>query len=427
MNKSALPFVAGNGLLDRRAFLKSGYGLSLAAAIGLSPAGRVLAQGEPPMPTWMTRLGGADVDYGSPSGHEGQVLRQLQPSTPQTAGFSIWHSPLQHQRGSITSSGLHFAVHHNGIPAIDPERHQLLIHGLVERPLKFDLERLMRYPMVSRIQFLECAGNTAANALSPTARDADCQELFGQVSGAEWTGVPLSYLLREAGVKAAARWVICEGADGGSHSRSLPLAKLMDDAIIAFYQNGERLRPSQGYPLRLFVPGWEGNVSVKWLHRLEVSDSPVFSKDESGLYTRILSDGEILAFGFPMEVKSVITHPSGLQQLPELKGFYEISGLAWSGMGRIAKVEVSADNGRSWALAQLQAPVLDKALTRFSIPWQWTGAATTLLSRATDELGNTQPTRSEWRSRYAAHSFNHYNAIQAWRVSSSGEVENVYA
>ncbi|MNY05542.1 Oxidoreductase molybdopterin binding domain protein [compost metagenome] len=355
------------------------------------------------------------------------MLRQLQPSTAQTAGFSIWHSPLQHQRGSITPSGLHFAVHHNGIPAIDPERHQLLIHGLVERPLKFDLERLLRYPMVSRIQFLECAGNTAANALSPTARDADCQELFGQVSGAEWTGVPLSYLLREAGVRAEARWVICEGADGGSHSRSLPLAKLLDDAIIAFYQNGERLRPSQGYPLRLFVPGWEGNVSVKWLHRLEVSDSPVFSKDESGLYTRILSDGDILAFGFPMEVKSVITHPSGQQQLPELKGFYEVSGLAWSGMGRIARVEVSADNGRTWALAQLQAPVLDKALTRFSIPWQWTGAATTLLSRATDELGNTQPSRSEWRGRYAAHSFNHYNAIQAWRVRSSGEVENVYA
>ncbi len=427
MHPSDLRFVAGNGLLDRRAFLKSGYGLTVAAAIGLSPAGRVLAQTEPPLPAWMTSLGGADTHYGSPSPHEGHVLRQPQPSTPQTAGFSIWHSPLQHQRGIITPSGLHFAVHHNGIPAIEPERHQLLLHGLVERPLRFDLERLMRYPIVSRIQFLECAGNTAANAISPTARDADCQELFGQVSGSEWTGVPLSYLLREAGVKTAARWVICEGADGGSHSRSLPLAKLMDDAIIAFYQNGERLRPSQGYPLRLFIPGWEGNVSVKWLHRLEVSDSPAFSKDESGLYTRILSDGEILAFGFPMEVKSVITHPSGQQLLPELKGFYEISGLAWSGMGRIAKVEVSADAGRSWAPAQVHGPVLDKALTRFSIPWQWTGAASTLLSRASDEHGNSQPTRSEWRNRYAAHSFNHYNAIQAWRVGRDGAVENSYA
>ena len=183
MNKSALRFVAANGLLDRRAFLKSGYGLSLAAAIGLTPAGRVLAQGEPPMPTWMTSLGGADTEYGSPSAHERQVLRQRQPSSPETAGFSIWHSPLQHQRGIITPSGLHYAVHHNGIPAIDPERHQLLLHGLVERPLQFDLERLMRYPMVSRIQFLECAGNTAANAISPTARNADCQELFGEVSG----------------------------------------------------------------------------------------------------------------------------------------------------------------------------------------------------------------------------------------------------
>lgn len=427
MHPSALRFVAGNGLLDRRAFLRSGYGLAVATAIGLSPAGRALAQSEPPMPAWMTSLGDVDAGYGSPSPHERQVQRQPQPSTPQTAGFSSWHSPLQHQRGIITPSGLHYAVHHNGIPAIEPERHQLLIHGLVERPLRFDLQRLMRYPMVSRIQFLECAGNTAANAVSPTAPDADCQALFGQLSGSEWSGVPLSYLLREAGVKTTARWVICEGADGGSHSRSLPLAKLMDDAIVAFYQNGERLRPSQGYPLRLFVPGWEGNVSVKWLHRLEVSDSPAFTKDESGLYTRILSDGDILAFGCPMEVKSVITHPSGQQQLPELKGFYEVSGLAWSGKGRIAKVEVSADNGRSWAAAQLHGPVLDKALTRFSIPWQWTGAATTLLSRASDEHGNSQPTRSEWRSRYAAHSFNHYNAIQAWRVRRDGAVENHYA
>lgn len=427
MNTSALRFAAGNGLLDRRSFLKSGYGLTIATAIGLSPAGRLLADSEPPMPTWMTSLGNADSAYGSPSSHESQVLRQLQPSTPQTAGFSIWHSPLQHQRGIITPSGLHFAVHHNGVPAIEPERHRLLIHGLVERPLQFDLQRLMRYPMVSRIQFLECAGNTAANALSPSALDGDCQALFGQISCSEWTGVPLSYLLREAGVKASARWVICEGADGGSHSRSLPLAKLMDDAIVAFYQNGERLRPSQGYPVRLFVPGWEGNVSVKWLHRLEVSDQPAFSKDESGLYTRILSNDDILAFGFAMEVKSVITHPSGQQLLPELKGFYEISGLAWSGTGRIAKVEVSADNGHSWAQAQLHDPVLDKALTRFSIPWQWTGAATTLLSRASDEHGHVQPTRSEWRSRYAAHSFNHYNAIQAWRVGRDGTVENSYA
>ncbi|RFA25822.1 hypothetical protein CAI21_18215 [Alkalilimnicola ehrlichii] len=214
----------------------------MAAALGMLPGERVLAGDELRKPTWMTTLGGADIAYGSPSPHETAVQRRQQPVTPQTAGFSIWHSPLQHQRGIITPSGLHFAVHHNGIPDIGPERHQLLIHGLVERPLKFDLERLARYPMVSRIHFLECAGNTAPNALSPTAMKADCQELFGQLSGSEWTGVPLSYLLREAGVKPAAKWVICEGADGGSHSRSLPLAKLLDDAMVALYQNGERLR-----------------------------------------------------------------------------------------------------------------------------------------------------------------------------------------
>jgi sulfane dehydrogenase subunit SoxC len=369
----------------------------------------------------------ADLTYGQPSPHEQAVQRLPYQTAPQTAGFAIWRSPLQHQRGIITPSGLHFSVHHNGLPDIAPERHELMIHGLVDRPLRFDLERLMRYPMVNRIHFMECAGNSAANALSPTPLNQTLGDLAGEVSCSEWTGVPLSYLLHEAGLKDNAKWVLVEGADGGSHSRSLPVSALLKDGMIALYQNGERLRPSQGYPMRLFMPGWEGNVNVKWVHRLEVVDAPAYTKDESGMYTQILSDGQIERFAFHMDVKSLITHPSGMQRLPETKGFYEIAGLAWSGHGRIAKVEVSVDGGSTWALAQLHAPVLDRAFTRFTLPWQWNGRKTTLMSRATDEAGRTQPLRSEWKRKYAMHSFHHYNAIQVWRIGSDGLVENSYA
>lgn len=206
-----------------------------------------------------------------------------------------------------------------------------------------------------------------------TALDHTLGDLAGEVSCAEWTGIPLSTLLNEAGLRPSAKWVVAEGADGGSHSRSLPLSALQKDGMLALYQNGERLRPSQGYPMRLLMPGWEGNVNVKWLHRLEVVDTPAYTKDESGLYTQVLNNGQIERFAFHMEVKSVITHPSGQQTLPGAHGFYEIGGLAWSGRGRIAKVEVSIDGGATWAVAQLHGPVLDRAFTRFTLPWQWRG------------------------------------------------------
>jgi sulfane dehydrogenase subunit SoxC len=419
---------AGGGLLDRRSFLASGLRFTAISALGAG----ALAQAQErtpasPIPQWMRMLGATDLPYGTPAEQEQSVVRRLFPNTPETAGFSVWHTPIEKLAGIITPSALHFAVHHNGIPRIAPERHELMIHGLVERPLRFDLERLMRYPLVSKIAFLECAGNTAPNALSPTSMDVDCQELFGQISCSEWVGVPVKYLLQEAGVREQGTWVIAEGADGGSHARSLPVAKLMDDAIVALYQNGERIRPSQGYPMRLFVPGWEGNVNVKWLHRLEVTDRPAYTKDESGLYSEVLKDGSIERFTFPMGVKSVITSPSGLQRLPEKPAYYEISGLAWSGHGRISRVEVSADGGETWADAYLHGPVLDRALTRFSLPWYWRGQSATLMSRATDESGQTQPDRRTWKKRYQAHSFNHYNAIQVWDVDRDGEVHNVYA
>lgn len=387
------------------------------AAVGVAPS----------WPAHMASLGGPDLAYGQPSVFEQGVQRQLNPKAPQAAGFATWRSPLQHQRGIITPSGLHFSVHHNGLPEIDPAQHELWVHGLVERPLRLDWARLQRYPMVSRIHFLECAGNSAANALSPLPLKQSLDQLAGEVSCSEWTGVPLRYLLQEAGLKPQASWVVAEGADGGSHARSLPLSALLQDGMVALYQNGERLRPSQGYPMRLFMPGWEGNVNVKWLHRLEVTDTQAYTKDESGLYTQVLADGQIERFAFHMAVKSLITHPSGAQTLPATPGYYEISGLAWSGHGSIRKVEVSVDGGQHWASAQLQGPVLDRAFTRFSLPWQWQGRPATLMSRATDSTGRIQPSRTEWKRRYASHSFNHYNAIQAWQVDVDGRVENTYA
>lgn len=426
MKKTDLPEIAGGGLVARRTFLASGFMFATAApalARTVDAGNATIAEGRL---DWMTQPGSDGLAYGLPSPHEAHVTRQAVPYMDESVGFAPWHTPIGAQQGIITPNGLHFAVHHNGLPEIDPEVHELIIHGLVDRPLRFTMDELLRYPIVSSIRFLECAGNTAANALSFTPLNFPVDVISGQVSGAEWAGVRVSDLLNETGVKPSGKWVIAEGADAGSLTRSLPLTKLMDDAIIALYQNGERLRPAQGYPVRLFVPGWEGNTNVKWLHRLEVTDVPAFTKDESGLYSEPRSDGMIEHFSFPMGVKSVITHPSGLQTLPEKKGFYEISGLAWSGHGRISRVDLSADEGKTWARADLDQTPMDKALVRFSLPWAWDGKPTTLLSRATDEIGNTQPTRKEWKSHYAAHAHNHYNAIQSWRIKKDGEVENVY-
>ena len=427
MRESRLEPIAGGGLLARRSFLLTGA--SFLAATAVRPALAASDEGAQRIgesfPQWMRTPGASDTGYGLPVDAERAIKRQQQPTSAEGAGFSIWHTPIANQPGVITPSGLHFGVHHNGIPQIDPDRHELLIHGLVERPLKFSLEKLLRYPMVSRILFLECSGNTAANAISPVAVDGSCQDLFGQLSGSEWVGVPARILLDEAGLKSSARWAIAEGADGGSHSRSIPVSKLLDDAIVAVYQNGERLRGAQGYPLRLLLPGWEGNTNVKWLHRLELSDTPSYSKDESGLYSEPLAKGGFARFSFEMDVKSVITHPSGGQALGE-SGFYEIAGLAWSGHGQVRRVEVSADGGASWANAELAEPVVPKSLTRFAIPWRWDGKPTTLLCRASDDAGRRQPRRAEWKSRYADHSFNHYNAIQAWQVDRDGTLCNAY-
>ncbi len=408
---------AGNGLMDRRHFLSAGVAGGIAMLVAQSAAAN--------RPQWTQTPGSGMSRYGSPSRFETDVQRVGIGSQAGTVGSGASRTPLEQLRGTITPSGLHFERHHNGIPDIDPDQHKLLIHGLVDRPLSFSLETLARYPMTSRIQFLECSGNSGA-LLSPTPQARTCAQLHGLVAASEWTGVPLAVLLEEAGVKPGAKWLVAEGADAAMMSRSVPLDKAFDDALIALYQNGERLRPSNGYPMRLFLPGWEGNMSVKWLHRIKVTAVPAMTKDETSKYSDLQPDGTAQLFTFPMGVKSVITNPSGGLNMSK-PGLYQITGLAWSGAGRIDRVEVSADAGKSWATAALDAPVLTKNLTRFRTAWRWNGAPATLMSRAIDEHGSVQPTRDSLIAGRANGFFYHYNAIQAWQIASTGEVANVYA
>jgi sulfane dehydrogenase subunit SoxC len=348
--------------------------------------------------------------------------RSFNPDSP-TQGTGSSRTALQDSLGIVTPSALHFERHHSGVPAIDPRRHDLLVHGLVERPLFFDLETLRRMPAVSRMHFIECAGNSGREHEGRPGEDV--QKSHGLVSCSEWTGVPLKALLQEAGLRDGARWIVAEGADAARHARSLPLEKALHDVLVAYGQNGEALRPEQGYPLRLLVPGWEGNVNVKWLHRLHVASQPAMTRDESASYTDLLPDGKARQFTFVMEAKSVITRPSGVQRLTG-PGWQQISGLAWSGRGRIRGVDVSTDGGRSWKPARLQEPVLPKSFTRFESPWRWSGEEAVLQSRCTDETGYVQPTRDELiavRGMTAGpDGYNHYNGIKSWKVHGDGAV-----
>ncbi len=417
--------VAGNGLLHRRVFLTQGAALLGAGGLTVLSAGSAAAADPPDLPSWMRAPGAAMSGYGSPAKYEEKVQRTAIGSQSGTTGSGASRTPLEQLNGVITPNGLHFERHHSGVPDIDPSAHRLLIHGLVKRPLVFTMDALLRYPMVSRIQFIECSGNSRLN-LGPTPSTASCGAIHGLVSCSEWTGVPLAILLEEAGADRSAKWLLAEGADAAAMGRSIPMAKAMDDALLAVYQNGERLRPENGYPVRLFLPGYEGNMSVKWLRRIKVTAVPTMTKDETSKYTDLLASGKSLMFTFPMEVKSVITAPSPGLALKG-PGLYQISGLAWSGLGKIAKVEVSADGGRTWGEAALDEPVLSKALTRFRMAWRWDGGPAVLKSRASDETGALQPTRDQLVGEKGTQFYYHCNAIQPWSVAPSGEVKNVYA
>ncbi|MBZ2179731.1 MAG: sulfite dehydrogenase [Acidobacteria bacterium] len=344
-----------------------------------------------------------------------RIIRELTKSP----GTGSSRTPLHEIYGIITPSALHFERHHAGVPAIDPATHRLLIHGLVDRPLSFSLADLKSFPSLSRICFLECGGNSVGDYSGnhqPTVQGS-----HGLLSCSEWTGVKLSRVLAEVGVQPDAQWMIAEGADASMMTRSIPMEKVLHDAMLVYGQNGEALRPEQGYPLRLILPGWEGNTNVKWLRRLEFTREPAQSAKETANYTELLPNGQARQFSFVMDARSVITSPSGGMKLSR-KGFHEITGFAWTGHGKIARVEVSVDNGQTWALAELQEPVLSLALVRFRFPWRWDGAETRIMSRCTDETGYVQPTHDELLSVYGPNAGYHYHAIRPWRVLPSGEV-----
>src|SRR5580658_7936488 len=411
--------------ITRRALIGAGAGLAVTQAAAQARAGAAPDANLPPAAPQWQKQSGAEVmspPYGLPSPFEGKVVRRLRGGIePATRLATISCTPLRDLAGIITPNGLHYERHHAGVPAIDPDRHRLIVHGLVERPMIFSLEDLTRFPSVSRILFLECSGNTQKwGAPKP---EYTAQDTHGLVSCCEWTGVSLATVLAEAGVRAEAKWLLAEGADAAAMTRSIPIEKALDDAILAYAQNGERLRPEQGYPLRLFLPGWEGNTSVKWLRRLKLGAAPFETREETSKYTMVMPDGTASQFNFVMEAKSVITFPSGGQRLGA-PGFYEISGVAWSGLGKVARVEVTADGGASWRDAALQEPVMPKCLTRFRFPWRWDGGPAMLASRVTDETGYAQPSREALLKSRDVRSYYHYNAIQNWGVAAGGAVSN---
>ncbi len=332
-------------------------------------------------------------------------------------------TPLQELHGIITPSSLHFERHHNGVPTIDPARHRLLVHGLVERPMLFTVEELKRMPSNSCLAFIECSGNSRHGWHD--ADDLSVQELHGLTSTSEWTGVKLSTVLGAVGMRREAIWMLAEGADAAALDRSVPLTDdVLDRAMICYGQNGEALRPEQGYPLRLLLPGFEGNINVKWLRRLKLGAAPFMTRWETSKYTDLMPDGRAYQFTLVMEAKSAITHPSGRQRIRP--GFHEIRGLAWSGRGRITAVEVSVDAGRTWHAAQLQEPVLARCHTRFRFSWTWDGRPTVIQSRCADDTGYVQPSRASLIRVRGRHSLYHYNGIQSWKIAEDGTVGNVH-
>ena len=405
---------------SRRRFLQGGVALGAALVAGAGHPSAGQAQPVPDDPSKV--LGGPLRPYGERSRFEQTVREKWPPSKTDEMGGNL--TPLDETLGIITPSALHYVVQRGGLPDIDPAKHRLLIHGLVDRPVILTVDEIKRLPSTSRILFLECQGNSATEWRKPTLKTV--RGTHGSTGCSEWTGVPLALLLREAGVQQGAAWIIAEGADGTGNERSIPIAKAMDDVLVAYGQNGEPPRPENGYPLRLIVPGWTGNINVKWLRRLKVVDRPYLTRMDGVGQPTLMPDGKARQLQFVIEAKSVITFPSGGHQL-QGPGYYEIRGLAWSGRGLVRRVEVSTDGGKTWRDARLQEPVLPLAHTRFRLDWRWDGRETILQSRCTDETGYMQPTLAELVSVRGLNSIYFNNAIQSWKVAADGSVHNVHA
>jgi sulfane dehydrogenase subunit SoxC len=407
----------GRKTISRRRVLAAGTAGIVGAALPI--AGQSPDQAaRPKVPIDPTKVQGpTSTDVGGRSPFERP--KRLALSDRRTSSLT----PLQDLDGIITPSDLHFERHHAGVPAIDPQQYSLLIHGMVDRPLVFTLADLRRFPGRSMIRMMECSGNGGrVYRREGGLTDQTPQQIDGLTSTSEWTGVPLATLLREAGVSPKAKWFLAEGMDAAVMSRSIPIEKAWDDALIAYGQNGEPLRPEQGYPVRLFLPGVEGNASIKWLRRIEVADQPFMTREETSKYTDPLPDGTARIFSLDMDAKSLITEPAFPDKLTG-PGWWEVRGIAWSGRGKIARVDISADGGKTWQPAKLDEPVLPKCHTRFRLPFEWKGAETTLMSRASDDTGYNQPTLDVLMAARGPATAYHFNHIRGWKVLADGTVK----
>ncbi len=413
-------------LQKRRDFMLNGIKLVLGSAFAAS-AGRVMAMDDslpPNVPEWTRSLGRGvvSVPYGTPAKYEEDVVRRTVSWLTASPISSISMTPLHEMKGIITPSGLVFERYHAGVPDVQPDKHRLMIHGMVKQPLILTMDDLMRFPSESVINFLECPANGGMEWRG-TQMEA-LQFTHGMLSCCEWTGVRLSTLLEEVGFNKKAKWILAEGADGAAMTRSIPMEKALDDSLVVYAQNGEMLRPEQGYPLRLFNPGWEGNTSIKWLRRLEIGDKPWYQREETSKYTDLMPDGRARKFTYIQETNSVITSPC--PERPVLhRGIHELQGLAWSGRGKIKRVDVSLDGGVNWRTAKLKGLVLSKALTRFSMELNWQGDPLLLQSRAIDETGYVQPTLAQLREIRGSNSIYHKNSIHTWKLDTDGTVSNV--
>ena len=416
----------------RRNFIRGAFAAAAAgvtATTALAQNAQNVGEGDPnilELPAHSKGLGQpvANEGYGKPSKFEANVQRRPSPGLTQTRQASVSFAPLQSLFGIITPSGLHFERHHQGWWDIDPSKHRLMINGMVKNSKVFTMDEIMRLPSVSRFHFIECGANTGmewGNVAVPTV-----QYTHGMISCSEFTGVPLITLLEMAGADLKnGKFVLAEGADGSSMTRTIPMELITSgEVIVAYGQNGEMLRPEQGYPLRLVVPGVQGVSWVKYLRRIEVGDQPYATKDEAVHYIDLMPDGQHRQYTSIQECKSVVTTPSGGQMLLD-QGFYNITGLAWSGRGKVKRVDVSVDGGRNWRTARLEGPVLSKCLTRFNIDWVWDGKPAIIQSRATDETGYVQPTFQQMRAVRGTRSIYHNNSIQSWALREDGEVVNV--
>jgi len=408
---------------SRRTFLKGG--LAAGGALAAAPA---LAAGDPAIlevQPWANELGeGVDVKpYGTPSSYESHVRRRNVPWLTADPVSSINFTPLHELDGVITPNGLCFERHHSGVADVDPAKYRLMINGLVERELVFTMADLKRFPRENRAYFLECAANSGMEWRG--AQLNGCQFTHGMIHNVIYTGIPLKLILEEAGLKTSAKWIMPEGADAAAMTRSVPIEKALDDCLVAFAMNGEALRPEQGYPVRLVVPGWEGNMWVKWLRRIEVGDMPWHHREETSKYTDLMANGKARRFTWEMDAKSVITNPSPQAPITHGKGRTIITGVAWSGRGTVKEVHVTTDGGRNWHQARIDGPSWDKSMHRFYYEFDWDGSPLLLQSRAVDSTGYLQPTKNELRAVRGENSIYHNNGIQTWHVNANGEAENV--